>query len=383
MDVAPHPHCGLATVSWLFSGEVEHRDSLGTVAVVRPGEVNLMTAGRGISHSEVSTPRTSVLHGVQLWVVLPAAVGGGRAAVRAPRAGGRRRRAGSEGAGVRRLAVGVGVARARGDAARRGGGRARGRCRAGGARASRGSRCRSSSTPGRWRSVGGRSRRGELAVVGAARRHPGGVVGARRGRGGAGARARRGAVRRGGRHVVELHRPLARGRRRGARGVGGRAGAVRVGARATRGRWSASRRRRCRGCGCGRAATAVPTGEAAPRASRGRRPRRCPDRRPAAEERRRRAWSRDRWSARPGGSVGLAGSRRAGCRERAVARVRHPCSAVGRGWALLWDAGCIGHTGTAHASVTRKWRNGRRAGFRCQCPKGRGGSNPPLRTRVS
>ena len=72
MDVAPHPHCGLATVSWLFSGEVEHRDSLGTVAVVRPGEVNLMTAGRGISHSEVSVPGTSVLHGAQLWVVLPA-----------------------------------------------------------------------------------------------------------------------------------------------------------------------------------------------------------------------------------------------------------------------------------------------------------------------
>ncbi len=74
MDVAPHPHCGLATVSWLFSGEVEHRDSLGTVATVRPGEVNLMTAGRGISHSEVSTPATSVLHGAQLWVVLPAAL---------------------------------------------------------------------------------------------------------------------------------------------------------------------------------------------------------------------------------------------------------------------------------------------------------------------
>ncbi|QKE83171.1 pirin family protein [Arthrobacter sp. NEB 688] len=73
MDVAPHPHCGLATVSWLFSGEVEHRDSLGTVAVVRPGEVNLMTAGRGISHSEVSTPATRVLHGAQLWVVLPSA----------------------------------------------------------------------------------------------------------------------------------------------------------------------------------------------------------------------------------------------------------------------------------------------------------------------
>ena len=74
MDVAPHPHCGLATVSWLFSGEVEHRDSLGTVAVVRPGEVNLMTAGRGISHSEVSTAGTSVIHGAQLWLVLPEAV---------------------------------------------------------------------------------------------------------------------------------------------------------------------------------------------------------------------------------------------------------------------------------------------------------------------
>lgn len=73
MDVAPHPHCGLATVSWLFSGEVEHRDSLGTHAVVRPGEVNLMTAGRGISHSEVSTPGTTVLHGAQLWVALPSA----------------------------------------------------------------------------------------------------------------------------------------------------------------------------------------------------------------------------------------------------------------------------------------------------------------------
>ena len=71
MDVAPHPHCGLATVSWLFSGEVEHRDSLGTRALVRPGEVNLMTAGRGISHSEVSTPETTVLHGAQLWVALP------------------------------------------------------------------------------------------------------------------------------------------------------------------------------------------------------------------------------------------------------------------------------------------------------------------------
>lgn len=71
MDVAPHPHTGLQTVSWLFAGEVEHRDSLGTHAIVRPGEVNLMTGGRGICHSEVSTAGTRVLHGVQLWVALP------------------------------------------------------------------------------------------------------------------------------------------------------------------------------------------------------------------------------------------------------------------------------------------------------------------------
>ena len=73
MDVPPHPHTGLQTVSWLFAGEVEHRDSGGVHALVRPGEVNLMTSGRGIAHSEVSTPSTTTLHGVQLWVVLPAA----------------------------------------------------------------------------------------------------------------------------------------------------------------------------------------------------------------------------------------------------------------------------------------------------------------------
>ena len=71
MRVPPHPHTGLQTVSWLFSGEVEHRDSLGTHAFVRPGELNLMTAGHGISHSEDSTVETRVLHGVQLWTVLP------------------------------------------------------------------------------------------------------------------------------------------------------------------------------------------------------------------------------------------------------------------------------------------------------------------------
>ena len=71
MTVAPHPHTGLQTVSWLFEGEIEHRDSAGHHAMVLPGEVNLMTAGRGISHSEVSTAATTTLHGAQLWVALP------------------------------------------------------------------------------------------------------------------------------------------------------------------------------------------------------------------------------------------------------------------------------------------------------------------------
>ena len=71
MDVPPHPHTGLQTVSWLFSGEIHHRDSAGVDATVRPGELNLMTAGAGICHSEVSDPRSPVLHGVQLWVALP------------------------------------------------------------------------------------------------------------------------------------------------------------------------------------------------------------------------------------------------------------------------------------------------------------------------
>jgi redox-sensitive bicupin YhaK (pirin superfamily) len=72
MVVAPHPHIGLQTVSWLFEGAVTHRDSAGHHALVVPGELNLMTAGRGISHSEVSTPETETLHGAQLWVALPA-----------------------------------------------------------------------------------------------------------------------------------------------------------------------------------------------------------------------------------------------------------------------------------------------------------------------
>ena len=71
MVVPPHPHTGLQTVSWLFTGEIEHRDSAGHHATVRPGELNLMTAGRGISHSEYSTPETTTLHGAQLWLALP------------------------------------------------------------------------------------------------------------------------------------------------------------------------------------------------------------------------------------------------------------------------------------------------------------------------
>jgi redox-sensitive bicupin YhaK (pirin superfamily) len=71
MTVPPHPHTGLQTVSWLFAGEIEHRDSVGSHALVRPGELNLMTAGSGIQHSEVGTVNGPVLHGAQLWVALP------------------------------------------------------------------------------------------------------------------------------------------------------------------------------------------------------------------------------------------------------------------------------------------------------------------------
>ncbi|MDE1984243.1 MAG: pirin family protein [Gammaproteobacteria bacterium] len=74
MDVAPHPHIGLQTVSWLFSGEVLHNDSLGFQGMARAGELNLMTAGCGIAHSEETPPQNSgKLHGLQLWVALPEA----------------------------------------------------------------------------------------------------------------------------------------------------------------------------------------------------------------------------------------------------------------------------------------------------------------------
>ena len=74
VDVRPHPHIGLATITYLFAGEIVHRDSLGFHQLIRPGEVNWMTAGRGISHSErFETMREhgGLLHGIQAWIALP------------------------------------------------------------------------------------------------------------------------------------------------------------------------------------------------------------------------------------------------------------------------------------------------------------------------
>jgi quercetin 2,3-dioxygenase len=72
MRVPPHPHIGLQTASWLFEGLVLHRDSLGSRQLIRPGELNLMTAGRGVTHSEESAAgRPALLHGLQLWIALP------------------------------------------------------------------------------------------------------------------------------------------------------------------------------------------------------------------------------------------------------------------------------------------------------------------------
>src|SRR5438477_8904177 len=75
MDVRPHPHINLATVTYLFEGEIVHRDSLGSLQPIRPGDINWMTAGRGIVHSERSPAdarKTGArAHGLQLWVALP------------------------------------------------------------------------------------------------------------------------------------------------------------------------------------------------------------------------------------------------------------------------------------------------------------------------
>jgi hypothetical protein len=76
LDVRPHPHIGLATVTYLFEGEIFHRDSLGNALAIRPGDVNWMVAGRGIAHSERTAAelrvRPAPLHGIQSWVALPA-----------------------------------------------------------------------------------------------------------------------------------------------------------------------------------------------------------------------------------------------------------------------------------------------------------------------
>ena len=77
MDVRPHPHIGLATVTWLFEGTIRHRDTLGSLADITPGAVNWMTAGRGIAHSERTPPDVrrsgQRMHGIQVWVALPRA----------------------------------------------------------------------------------------------------------------------------------------------------------------------------------------------------------------------------------------------------------------------------------------------------------------------
>jgi redox-sensitive bicupin YhaK (pirin superfamily) len=77
LDVPPHPHIGLATVTYLFAGEIEHRDSLGSRQIIRPGDLNWMHAGRGIVHSERSSTAVraarSELHAIQSWVALPQA----------------------------------------------------------------------------------------------------------------------------------------------------------------------------------------------------------------------------------------------------------------------------------------------------------------------
>ena len=73
-DVAPHPHTGLQTVTWLFSGEILHRDSLGSEQLIVPGQLNLMSAGRGVVHAEENPGLTSgTLHGMQLWIAQPEA----------------------------------------------------------------------------------------------------------------------------------------------------------------------------------------------------------------------------------------------------------------------------------------------------------------------
>ncbi|WIY82780.1 pirin family protein [Propionimicrobium sp. PCR01-08-3] len=71
LRIAGHPHTGLQAMTWLFDGEIRHRDSLGTDEIIRPGEVGVLTAGWGVTHSEYSAKDTAPLHGVELWAALP------------------------------------------------------------------------------------------------------------------------------------------------------------------------------------------------------------------------------------------------------------------------------------------------------------------------
>ncbi len=71
LDVGPHPHIGLQTVTWLVEGSIRHTDSLGSDQLIRPGQLNLMTAGHGIVHAEESVRARGTLHGVQLWIAQP------------------------------------------------------------------------------------------------------------------------------------------------------------------------------------------------------------------------------------------------------------------------------------------------------------------------
>jgi redox-sensitive bicupin YhaK (pirin superfamily) len=71
MTVLPHPHTGLQTVTWPLTGDIRHRDNLGSDVVLKPGELNLMTSGDGVSHSEFSVGNRTMMHGLQLWVALP------------------------------------------------------------------------------------------------------------------------------------------------------------------------------------------------------------------------------------------------------------------------------------------------------------------------
>ncbi len=80
MTVLPHPHTGLQTVTWPLAGDIRHRDNLGSDVVLRPGELNLMTSGDGVSHSELSVEPDAMMHGLQLWVALPDASRAGPAA---------------------------------------------------------------------------------------------------------------------------------------------------------------------------------------------------------------------------------------------------------------------------------------------------------------